>query len=271
MLRAAPAVTGCIIRKPVAHDRELLFKIKITYMKNLKDLANAKSFKDIASPGNLKALLVIGLVKKLVVLAIIFVPQWLSAQNDQQLRRRSQFELLPVTSKDIVFVGNSITEGGLWSEIFNNARVKNRGIGGETTTDVLNRLYQVTDGKPKKVFLMIGINDFNSNPTNKDNAVQKNIRTIVERIQKESPKTKIYVQSILPVSKDRVDRDRELRKVNPDLEKMCEEKGVAYIDLYTTFADENGNLKKEYTFADGLHLNGAGYMAWAEIIRPYVK
>lgn len=230
-------------------------------MKNFKDFANAK---------NLKTLIIIGLVKKLLILAIVFLPEMLSAQSDAQLRRKSQFDLLPITSKDIVMLGNSITEGGLWSELFNDARVKNRGIGGETTSDVLKRLDQVTAGKPKKVFLLIGINDLRDNPAMTDKAVA-NIQTIIERIQKESPKTKIYVQSILPVSKDRVNRDIELRKANTAIKKICEDKGVTYIDINTAFSDENGHLKKEYTIADGLHLNGAGYIKWAEIIRPYVK
>lgn len=230
-------------------------------MKNFKDLVNSK---------NLKTLLIIGLAKKLLILAIILIPDMLSAQNDQQLRRRSQFELLPITSKDIVFLGNSITEGGLWSEIFNNARVKNRGIGGETTQQVLDRLYQVTNGKPKKVFLMIGINDLRDDPAMTDKAIA-NIGKIIDRIKSESPKTKLYVQSILPVSKDRVNRDRELRRANPVIKRICDEKGVTFIDLYSAFADEEGYLNKEYTIKDGLHLNGTGYMKWAEIVRPHVK
>ncbi len=230
-------------------------------MKNLKDLLNSK---------NIKTLLVIGLIKKAVVVAMLFLPQWLSAQSDLEKRIISQFEVLPITSKDIVFLGNSITERGLWSEIFNDVHCKNRGIGGQQTQDILERLHQVTDGKPKKIFLLIGINDLNGDPARTAKAVA-NIRTIIERIQTESPKTKLYVQSILPVGKNREEKNREVKKANPEIKKICDEKGVTYIDIHSAFADEEGYLKQEYTINDGLHLNGAGYMAWAEILRPYVK
>lgn len=230
-------------------------------MKNLKDLLNSK---------NIKTLLVIGLIKKAVVVAMLFLPQWLSAQSDLEKRIISQFEVLPITSKDIVFLGNSITERGLWSEIFNDVHCKNRGIGGQQTQDILERLHQVTDGKPKKIFLLIGINDLNGDPARTAKAVA-NIRTIIERIQTESPKTKLYVQSILPVGKSREEKNREVKKANPEIKKICDEKGVTYIDIHSAFADEEGYLKQEYTINDGLHLNGAGYMAWAEILRPYVK
>lgn len=230
-------------------------------MKNLKDMLNSK---------NIKTLLVIGLIKKAVVVAMLFLPQWLSAQSDLEKRIISQFEVLPITSKDIVFLGNSITERGLWSEIFNDVHCKNRGIGGQQTQDILERLHQVTDGKPKKIFLLIGINDLNGDPARTAKAVA-NIRTIIERIQTESPKTKLYVQSILPVGKSREEKNREVKKANPEIKKICDEKGVTYIDIHSAFADEEGYLKQEYTINDGLHLNGAGYMAWAEILRPYVK
>lgn len=229
-----------------------------------------KNFKNFVNSKNIKTLLVIGLVKKLVVVAMIFLPQWLSAQSDIEKRIISQFEVLPITSKDIVFLGNSITERGLWSEIFNDVHCKNRGIGGQQTHQILERLHQVTNGKPKKVFLLIGINDLNGDPARTANAVA-NIKTIIERIRTESPKTKLYVQSILPVGKNREEKNREVNKANPEIKKICEEMGVTYIDIHSAFADEEGYLKKEYTFNDGLHLNGAGYMAWAKILRPYVK
>jgi hypothetical protein len=54
-------------------------------------------------------------------------------------RWRTQFEFLTERKGGIVFLGDSITEGGHWSEIFGNGAVLNRGIGGDTTQDVLDR------------------------------------------------------------------------------------------------------------------------------------
>lgn len=71
----------------------------------------------------------------------------------------SQFEVLPVLPGDTVFLGDSITEGGSWHELFPSSRVRNRGIGGEVTTGVLGRVNQISRGAPSQVFLLIGTND----------------------------------------------------------------------------------------------------------------
>ena len=74
-------------------------------------------------------------------------------------RQISAFEALPIAPDDVVFLGDSITEAGPWEELFPGIRVRNRGIGGDTTGGVLRRLEQVTSGGPAKVFLLIGTND----------------------------------------------------------------------------------------------------------------
>ena len=61
------------------------------------------------------------------------------AQSEYNFQRRSLFEKLPVTSKDIVFLGNSITDGGEWNELLANPRVKNRGISGDRSSWMLDR------------------------------------------------------------------------------------------------------------------------------------
>lgn len=74
-------------------------------------------------------------------------------------QRATLFEQLPVNADDILFVGNSITDGGEWGELFQNPRVKNRGISGDTTWGVYDRLSVLTQGKPAQIFLLIGINN----------------------------------------------------------------------------------------------------------------
>lgn len=207
------------------------------------------------------------LIKKAIILAIMLVPNFISAQSSYYFQRKTLFETLPITSKDIVFLGNSITDGAEWAEIFDNPRIKNRGISGDRTQGVLDRLYQVTDGKPKKVFLLIGINDLTAVETSQ---VIDNIKKIIDRIGTESPKTKLYVQSIMPVGQ-RLSKKMELVPgVNKAIEEYCAQKGVTYIDLHPALADENGWLRKDYS-NDDLHLLGEGYKAWADVLRPYVK
>ena len=74
-------------------------------------------------------------------------------------QRASLFEALPVDSTNIVFLGNSITNGCEWHELFGDARIINRGISGDIATGINDRLDPLLKGKPGKIFLMIGVND----------------------------------------------------------------------------------------------------------------
>ena len=69
-------------------------------------------------------------------------------------QRATLFEELPVTSKDIIFLGNSITNGCEWAELFQNKNVKNRGISGDICMGVYDRLDPIVKGKPAKIFLL---------------------------------------------------------------------------------------------------------------------
>ena len=52
--------------------------------------------------------------------------------------------------------------------------------------------------------------------------------------------------------------------------RLCEEKGVTYIDVWSALADGEGLLDKRYT-NDGVHLVGEGYLVWRDVLKPYVK
>jgi lysophospholipase L1-like esterase len=179
------------------------------------------------------------------------------------------FRLLPNTKGEIVFLGNSITDIGEWAEIWQNKKVRNRGISGDNTFGVLARLDEITSAKPVKVFIMIGINDIAKETP--DSVVIANYKKIINRIQTESPKTKIVVQSILPTNNDFTEFKRHQNKtdhivfINTALENYCKQIGLVYVDLYTAFLDTNKKLDKKYT-NDGLHINGYGYMRWKEIL-----
>ncbi len=179
------------------------------------------------------------------------------------------FRLLPNVKGEIVFLGNSITDVGEWAEIWQNKKVRNRGISGDNTFGILARLDEVTSSNPTKIFIMIGINDIAKETS--DSIIIANYKKIITRIKNESPATKIIVQSILPTNNDFVEFKRHQNKmehivfVNTALENYCKEIGVVYVDLYTVFLDENKKLDKKYT-NDGLHINGYGYMKWKEVL-----
>lgn len=189
-------------------------------------------------------------------------------------QRRTLFESLPNTRNEIVFLGNSITDGGEWTELFRNKRIKNRGISGDTTEGVLFRLREITESKPSKVFLLIGINDLARGIS--PDSVLSNIIRIAETIMIQSHKTKVYVQSILPVNPDfgkftgHCSKTVELIQINSKLKEWCSRSNANYIDLFTHFSNETDNHMDPAFTNDGLHLTGPGYLKWVEILKPFL-
>lgn len=190
-------------------------------------------------------------------------------------QRATLFEELPVTSKDIIFLGNSITNGSEWAELFQNKNVKNRGISGDICMGVYDRLDPIVKGKPAKIFLLIGINNV-SRGIPADTIISE-IRMIVHKIKRESPKTKLYLQSVLPVNdcygmfSGHTSRWQVVKQINDLLKPLAEKEGATYIDLYSHFVDgDSGKMDPQYT-NDGVHLLGKGYLLWRDIVKPYVN
>lgn len=181
------------------------------------------------------------------------------------LQKVTQFKLMPKKNGDIVFLGDSITDIGEWSELFRNKNIKNRGISTDNTFGVLARLDEVINAKPVKIFLMIGINDLAKKTP--DVIILKNIRRIADQIKKYAPNTKLIIQSILPTNNTFTEfigyqnKDEHIIWLNNQLKLFCTNHYLTFVDLYSLFKDENGRLNKQYTF-DGLHLNGEGYQLW---------
>lgn len=198
-----------------------------------------------------------------------------AAQNEYNFQKRSMYEQLPVGRKDVVFLGNSITDYGQWEELFPGVKIKNRAISGDRTSWMLERLDPIVSGQPKKLFLMIGVNDLGAGVA--PQTVAANIESIVTRFMKESPRTKIYVQSILPVNnnipkhaKAHGSKDAEIVQTNAMIKSMCERLGLTYIDVHSALAGPDGKLRLEYT-NDGLHLMMPGYLVWKDVIEKYVR
>ena len=213
--------------------------------------------------------------KILVAISFMLASAVSFAQSEYNFQKRSMFEQLPVSSRDIVFLGNSITDYGPWEDLFPNRRIKNRGISGDRTSWMLDRLDPIVNGHPKKVFLMIGVTDLAAGIS--PDTVVANISRIVERFRRDSPKTRLYVQSILPVNnnipknaKYHGSKDAEIVRANSMIKSMCRDKAIPYIDVYSALVGDDGKLRLEYT-NDGLHLMMPGYVVWKSVIEKYVK
>lgn len=184
------------------------------------------------------------------------------------VQRVSLHKLLPKKKNAIVFVGDSITDGNEWTEQLNCDRCQNRGISGDISAGVLARLDDILAEKPAKIFLMIGINDISRFIPNE--TIIANYREFVRRTKAASPKTEIYLQSVLPTNdtfRKFVDKNDESIKVLNDAmrETARATEGVTYVDLHSKFLDSERRLDKKYT-NDGLHLLGEGYALWAKIL-----
>ena len=182
-----------------------------------------------------------------------------------------EFKSNPLNYGDIVFLGNSITWGGKdWSKRLKHPNIRNRGIGGDVTDGVLARIDEIIYFKPKAVFLLIGINDlWNNNSPNNPSAeyIANNIIQIAQVINAETPKTKIYVQTVLPIEKEQY--KTSILKVNEIIKANEKENPYQIVDLYSIFVNENGLIRKELS-TDGIHLNEKGYDAWVEFIKPII-
>lgn len=188
-------------------------------------------------------------------------------------QRATLFRSLPQTEGDIIFLGDSITDGGEWDELFGDSHCKNRGISGDITAGVLKRLDEIVKRKPKKIFLLIGINDLSRNIS--QDSVLKNIFLIADAVKLYSPATKLYVQSILPVNDSfrkfngHVDKGDNVRWVNEQLKANEGTYRYTFVNLHKYFANDSGKLYKKYT-NDGLHLTGEAYQLWKRLVYYHV-
>jgi len=167
---------------------------------------------------------------------------------------------------DVIMLGDSITDNGEWAELFPNVRILNRGISGQTTSEMLGRLDEIISRKPKKVLILGGINDLASEVSPRD--VCNNIAKIVEILQ--SHDIKPVVQSIIFVRESfKPGLNKKVQITNEMLADWCKQHAVIFLDLNSKLSQHNQLL--EIITNDGLHLNGQGYILWAEMIRGSIE
>ena len=196
--------------------------------------------------------------------------------TDHYYKRFLQFMDEPaIGNKDIVMLGNSLTEnGGDWAARLGNKNVRNRGIIGDEVMGVYDRLHQILPGHPAKLFLLIGVNDVSHDLTT--DTIVGMIRVTVERIRKESPDTKLYLQSLLPINesfgryKRLAGKTNMIPEINKQLEELAKEKGLTYIKLFPLFNEKGSNVLRAELTTDGLHLKEEGYKIWVKAIRKKI-
>ena len=207
-------------------------------------------------------------MKKFYVKSELHLPYHTPDQKEFYFKRCAEFDEVQIGFDKIVFLGDSITEGGgNWNNYFRTKSIVNRGISGDTTLGVLARLNEICFYKPISLFLLIGINDIyainlpESKQTEKH--ITNNIIKILETLRNKSPQTKLYLQTILPTHRE--DIKDQIKRINSGIINKVQPE-ITVIDLYSIFANDNDLMTNEYT-TDGVHLNTYGYDNWINHIQ----
>ena len=201
-------------------------------------------------------------------------PERTANQDKYYVRRATHFDDLPVHRRDIIMLGNSLTDGAEWNELLRNPHVKNRGIVGDIVQGLYERMERILEAKPRKTFILSGVNDV-SHGVDGD-SIGRAMEKLIVLIKQRCPHTKIYLQSMLPFNTDvqmwKLLKDREQVVIdgNRAMEEVCKRQGVTWINLYPLFVDKNGKLREDLT-NDGLHLLGPGYLIWRDAIWKYTR
>jgi len=213
-------------------------------------------------------------------------------QYGQFHNRLKEFEKYPIGSDRIVFLGNSITYGlRKWDWKLKSNNIVNRGISGDFSEGIQKRLDEIIYYKPIAVFILIGINDFFRDSTVSmyitPSYVADNIIAAAKKIKKGTPKTKVYLQTILPINAEynflsrpedirhyyyylRNDYSPSLNQQINETNKIIKENDLfEMIDLHSIFLNDNRELNLKFSY-DGLHLNENGYANWIKKIKPLI-
>lgn len=178
--------------------------------------------------------------------------------------RRAQFEALPLPAGRVLFLGDSITEQGLWHEWFPELPTLNRGISGDTVHEVLARLDSAVN-EPTAISLLVGTNDLSGLGRSRDVVVvAAEFRDLIAELRHRAPDARLVVNSVMPRKATFADA---VRALNHEYVAIAREAGATWLDLWPVLSDGAGSLRAQFT-GDSLHLNGAGYAAWVEVLRP---
>ena len=215
-------------------------------------------------------------MKKLILLFIItcitssiFAQDWANLERFKEENTSIMQE--EITGKRIVFMGNSITEG--WSTFdsvfFSENQFINRGIGGQTTQQMLLRFKQdVIDIKANTVIVLAGINDIaeNTGPISLKQ-ILGNIISMCELANQNN--IRVILCSVLPANKfpwePKINPTQKVIDLNEMLLDYANSKSITYVDYYSKMVDDKQGLISAYGY-DPVHPNLEGYVIMKHIL-----
>lgn len=179
----------------------------------------------------------------------------------------------------VAFIGDSRTQGFLMYTGLKDV-VDYTYIGLMVDTAVTKEFVKASGGKKvtiledmktkdiDTVYIMLGINELGWSYSQ---VFVKYYGNLIDEIRKVKPNCKIYVQSIIPVTKEKSDSDdiynnKNIRKYNELIKKLAQDKNVTYLDVASYLADSRGNLPSSAS-TDGVHVNKEYCLKWYEYLK----
>ena len=207
----------------------------------------------------------------------------LTQYSSEMTTKKNNYTLLNekyALKKQTVLLGDSITDFFNYYELFfdfcksSGQAVYNRGISGDTTDRLLERLYDnVLSIEPKNIVLLIGTNDIGRGlPLS---MTLENVEKIITDTKKACPDVNFIVEAVYPINENMRDKfekrsNKKIKEMNNEFIKLCEKHNCIWLDFTDKLKDKDGNLKKELTY-DGLHVNAQAYEIIAENVIPLLK
>ena len=184
-------------------------------------------------------------------------------------RRAAWAKRVEQDQKAVVFLGDSITQG--WGDEFGKSfdqlKLANRGISGDTTRGMLIRLQDdVLRLNPTAVVLLMGTNDLEEGAS--PEMIAGNVKLILEALQKHRPEMPVVVCQVFPSSDSKKRPAAKIKAINELYQTHAKQfPQVTVVDTWTLFANPQGDARAE-EFPDLLHPNEKGYRMWGQALRP---
>lgn len=214
----------------------------------------------------------------------VFIRQHLQHEKEEKIRRIRHLNSY-VRKGQIVFAGSSLMEQFPIYEFLQDFQlpytIYNRGIGGFTTTEMLNTLKEmVYDLSPKYLFLNIGTNDLNS-PNYIQEEMVARYDTILKKIKENVPGVQIFLLAYYPVNPKAATipfmaaafqhrTNARICAANEAVKQLAEKHGIQFLNLNSSITDEDGNLHADYAI-DGMHMYANGYKQVLDKLLPVLK
>lgn len=184
------------------------------------------------------------------------------AKVEQYARENAEYDDYEV---DVAFIGDSLTDGYDLAKYYPQYVTANRGIGGDTTFGLEERLQvSLYDLKPKVVVMLIGVNNIDT--------MLQNYESILQSLKENLPESKIVILSLTAMGGEHWGRKNQLAAYNNVSIKLLAQKyEYTYVDLYSVLYDVSiGEVYEGYT-TDGGHFTPKGYTVVTDTITPVLE